>query len=243
MIATPPTLALHNRPRRVIASSSQNSLRNEAQGLTSSSDHVWNALHELGYDSLPPVLDCLLKSASISTADCRQMLLMLLKCKEIREELVIKEDQKLCEELSCYTSSVIDQEMKALVLHPTLRLPTNNVNPKTLEQFDLNIIADEQQKCAPVLTSMLYTCAGLNGPAASDNIDRDETDNLVVEPELGDETSKWSESRGRNRKQIATVSLCMLCYSRNQQSNVLQMTAGYFAFADNASKRMVEIFH
>lgn len=31
--------------------------------------------------------------------------------------------------------------------------------------------------------------------------------------------------------------------SRSEQSNVLQMTTGYFAYADNASKRMVEILH
>lgn len=35
----------------------------------------------------------------------------------------------------------------------------------------------------------------------------------------------------------------MLCYARNQQSSVLQMTAAYFAYADNTSKRMVEILH
>ena len=173
------------------------------------------------------------------------MLLMLLKRKEIREELVIKEDPELCEELSGLTSRVIDQEMKALVLHPALRLPQSKVNPKTLEQFDLKIIAEEQQKCAPVLTSMLYICAGLNSQVASENTDIDEAGDLVFERELGDNPSgeEESESRGRNRKQIATVSLCMLCYSRNQQSNVLQMIAGYFAFADNVSKCMVEIFH
>lgn len=77
------------------------------------------------------------------------MLLMLLKCKEIREDLVVEEDQELCEELSGYTSRIVNQEMKALVLHPALRVPRNNVSPKTLEQFDLKIIARKQQKCAP----------------------------------------------------------------------------------------------
>ena len=119
------------------------------------------------------------------------------------------------------------------------------MTPKMLKQFDLTVIAEEQQKCAPVLTSIMYRCAKLNIQPISDAVDRDaaEDEELNFEPELGDGTSGWAESRGRNRKQIATVSLCMLCYSRNQQSNVLQMTAGYFAFADNASKRMVEIFH
>lgn len=35
----------------------------------------------------------------------------------------------------------------------------------------------------------------------------------------------------------------MLSYARNQQSNILQMTTGYWAFADNATKQMMEILH
>ena len=107
------------------------------------SDQVWNALRELRYDLLAPVLDYLLKSASINSAECRQILLMLFKCKEIREKLVVKEDSKLCEELSGLTSWVIDQKMNALVLHPPFKLFQNTVNPRTLEQFDLKIIGKE----------------------------------------------------------------------------------------------------
>ncbi len=32
----------------------------------------------------------------------------------------------------------------------------------------------------------------------------------------------------------------MLCYAKNQRSNILQVMAGYFAYADNTTKRMVE---
>lgn len=39
---------------------------------------------------------------------------------------------------------------------------------------------------------------------------------------------------------IATVLLYMLYYTRNQRSNILQVTVGYFAYADNTIKRMVE---
>lgn len=42
---------------------------------------------------------------------------------------------------------------------------------------------------------------------------------------------------------IATVSLCMLSYARNQRSNILQVTTGYFAYAENTTKRMVENLH
>ncbi len=32
----------------------------------------------------------------------------------------------------------------------------------------------------------------------------------------------------------------MLCYAKNQCSNILQVMAGYFAYADNITKRIVE---
>ena len=35
----------------------------------------------------------------------------------------------------------------------------------------------------------------------------------------------------------------MLCYAKNQRFNILQVTAGYFAYADNTTKRLVENLH
>ncbi len=35
----------------------------------------------------------------------------------------------------------------------------------------------------------------------------------------------------------------MLYYAKNQCSNILQITAAYFAYADNTTKRMVENLH
>ena len=35
----------------------------------------------------------------------------------------------------------------------------------------------------------------------------------------------------------------MLCYARNQQSNILQIATGYLAYADNVPKRTAEILH
>ena len=35
----------------------------------------------------------------------------------------------------------------------------------------------------------------------------------------------------------------MLCYAKNQRFNILQVTAGYFAYVDNRTKRMIENFH
>lgn len=45
---------------------------------------------------------------------------------------------------------------------------------------------------------------------------------------------------GRNCILIAMVLLCILCYTRNQYSNILQVTAGYFVYADKITKGMVE---
>ncbi len=35
----------------------------------------------------------------------------------------------------------------------------------------------------------------------------------------------------------------MLCYVKNQRSDILQVPAGYFAYVDNTTKRMVENLH
>ncbi len=50
-------------------------------------------------------------------------------------------------------------------------------------------------------------------------------------------------TRDRDCKLIVTVAFYMLCYSKNQHSNILQVTAGYFAYADNTTKCMVENLH
>lgn len=45
---------------------------------------------------------------------------------------------------------------------------------------------------------------------------------------------------GRNHILIAIVAFYMLYYTKNQLFNILQVTAGYFAYTDNTTKRMVE---
>ena len=42
---------------------------------------------------------------------------------------------------------------------------------------------------------------------------------------------------------MATIALCILSYARKQQSNILQITTGYYAYADKTTKRMVEVLH
>ncbi len=50
-------------------------------------------------------------------------------------------------------------------------------------------------------------------------------------------------SNSRNQTTITTTLLCMLSYSRRQQSNLLQMIMGYFLFANNVPKRCIESLH
>ncbi len=69
----------------------------------------------------------------------------------------------------------------------------------------------------------------------------DEEDRLELEDIPPQEISEDQEvTRGRDHILIATVTLCMLCYAKNQRSNILQVTASYFAYADNTIKRMIE---
>lgn len=72
-----------------------------------------------------------------------------------------------------------------------------------------------------------------------------ESDGEEFTTELGDEPQGTGEQtyRSLGKSLVATVSLCMLCYARNQQSNILQMITGYYAYADNTTKRMVEVLH
>ena len=47
----------------------------------------------------------------------------------------------------------------------------------------------------------------------------------------------------RDRILIATILLCMLCYTRNQRPNILKVTAGYFVYVNNTTKYMIENLH
>lgn len=243
---------MRNRPRRIANRSSYVEVQEDhddvlddeavrAQAVRARAVRVQDALSDIGFASLAPALDCLLESDSLSPEICRQMLLSLLKCESNRVDAAVV-DPEVRNEISSYASQIAEQEMKVLVAHAPLKLPVHEVNPKALERFDTKAIALEQQKCAPFVTSMLYKCAGVASepePGEPDDID----DAEGIERELGDEPPNVAKSRGRDRTQIATVSLCMLCYARNQRSNLFQMTAAYYAYADNTTKRMVETLH
>lgn len=215
-------------------------------------ENALERLHELGFDSVASLLDVLLESNSVGRAECRQMLKALMKREEVLDSFLA--DQEICCNISSYASKIATKEMAKLVAHKALRLPVTSVNPESLDAFDPETIARLQRTCAPMITSILRTCAGENGfdDAEHDSDDTDDTDDSSddtedaglpnEELELGD-PRPTAQRRGRDRQQIATISLCMLSYAQNHQSNVLQMATGYFAYADNTSKRMVEILH
>ena len=47
----------------------------------------------------------------------------------------------------------------------------------------------------------------------------------------------------RNRALISVVSLALLCYSRNERSNMFQKVIGHYAFSSNIPKQSVKSFH
>lgn len=85
-----------------------------------------------------------------------------------------------------------------------------------------------------------------NNSLSNDSIHRDS----IADDGIGNEseTSSTIQIKKRMRQQqnkgfIATICLCMLAYSRSKDANLLQMVAGYFAFAQNMPKWCVEVFH
>ena len=59
--------------------------------------------------------------------------------------------------------SLTTSEMDALVSHKASRLPASQVNIEKLDVYDTKSIAERQQSCVPLITSILRNCAGLQG--------------------------------------------------------------------------------
>ncbi len=47
----------------------------------------------------------------------------------------------------------------------------------------------------------------------------------------------------RNKKLVSIISLCVLSYSRSEQTNLFQVLNGHFLFANHVPKRAVESLH
>lgn len=136
--------------------------------------------------------------------------------------------------------------MEALVAYKALRLPISKVNVETLGKFDVLAIARYQRYCTLILTIVFRTCTSIESVDDDQALDfNDEGEDKV---ELGDalpqEIPEDQEvTQSRDRILIATVLLCMLCYAKNQRLHILQVMEGYFAYADNTTKRMIENLH
>lgn len=50
-------------------------------------------------------------------------------------------------------------------------------------------------------------------------------------------------TQGKDYILIAIIAFCILCYTKNQRFNILQVIAGYFTYANNITKCMVENLH
>ena len=197
------------------------------------------ALRNAGYDSISSYLDDLLEFDLVHHVDRYRMSIALLTIGEHNGNLVQgKEFRRL---LYKYTFQVANEEMDRLVENPTLRLPASEVSPEALDSFDIKAIARCQNQIALFITSILRSTVGMTDAFKNNKFDEVE---VVEEVELGDATAHQTKLplRSRNRLLIATVSLCMLSYARSVRSNVLQTMMGYFAFADNTTKRMMEFY-
>ncbi len=152
------------------------------------------------------------------------------------------EDNHFCQFICKYTLAIASQEIEALVTHKILRLPISQVNVETLGKFDAVSIARCQRYCAPLLTSILRTFLGMESVDDNQKLhSNDEEDGLKLGNAPLQEIPEDQEvTRNRDRILIATVALCMLYYTKNQRSNILQVTAGYFAYTDTTTKCMVE---
>ena len=129
--------------------------------------------------------------------------------------------------------------MDTLVKDKTLRLSVLKVNSETLDKFDVKVVAERQKQVAPFTTSLVRAAAGL------DNVDDsafDSDDEPAVELSK-QQLQKKHSLRSQDWSLIATVSLCMMCYARNQQSNLLQVVISYLTYTDNVPKQKAKIFH
>lgn len=114
--------------------------------------------------------------------------------------------------------------MEALIAHKALRLLISKVNIETLGNFDAFAITQCQCYCGPLLTIVLHICTGIenvdNNQALDSNDEKE--DRVELKDALPQKIPKDQEvTHGRDYILIATVSLCILCYARNQRSNIL----------------------
>ncbi len=139
---------------------------------------------------------------------------------------------------------LVQAEIKSAILSNQLRLPVEEMNPRRLREFLLVAIDRVHKQESPFTRSLLQACVDSHDHIIHDlNLDLADDifllcNNIVDPPEL----EKQNLSK-RNRALISVVSLALLCYGRNECSNMFQRVIGHYAFSGNISKRSVESFH
>lgn len=115
------------------------------------------------------------------------------------------------------------------------------MNPQTLRTFSFVAIDRAHKQEAPFL---LRACVDSHDRIIDDpNLDLANDipllrDNMINAPELEEQTLPK-----RNKALISVVSLALLCYARNERSNLFQRVIGHYAFSGNIPKRSVESLH
>ena len=137
----------------------------------------------------------------------------------------------------------VSKEMKKLAKDKKLRLPCDKFSPQKLSAFSFTDVDQQHQAIAPFTRQLLRCCVKGSDITLRGTEDEDAEELPEELPELRDdmrrEDALLSNRRDatRNRALVAVVALCMLCYGRNERSNLLQTIIGYFAFASNVPKR------
>lgn len=118
------------------------------------------------------------------------------------------------------------------------------MNLQRLRTFSLVGIDRAHKQKAPFLRSFLRACVNSHDHIIDDpNLEQANEnlllyDNMINPLELEEQTLPK-----RNRVLISVVSLALLCYARNEHSNLFQRVIGHYAFSSNIPKRSVESLH
>ena len=167
---------------------------------------------------------------------------------ETLERFSLNNIDNIFEEHAIFTRSLIRTAADVVVVDSTLPESTgdssttvNIQNPPVLDSDNDNLSSHEDSSSSE---DDNYSFDD-NTSLSNDSIHGD-----IADDSIGNESETSSTvpikkriRQQRNKALIATICLCMLAYSRSKYANLLQMVAGYFAFAQNMPKRCVEVFH
>ena len=140
---------------------------------------------------------------------------------------------------------LVQAKMENMSSSNQLKMPVADMNPQRLRTFLLVEIDRVYKQEAPFIRSLLQTCVNSHDHIIDDpNLDLADDDipllrnNMVNPPNLEEQnSSKW------NRAFISIVSLALLCYGRNERSNMFQRIIGHYAFSSNIPKQSVKLFY